>query len=297
MSPRRLEPEFDPRLVEAAVLAAVTGTAGEREFHAERDGLYQIAEPEPREAAFAALHARWFERLALDRPFRETLAERPEIATRCGRWLVTRARAARDEAADLLVAPPAPPTLLVRVTPETVAVGARFSLLLRRELLHVADMLDPRFGYAPSLPEGVAGGPREGVVRGNYRVLWDAYVDGRLARAGLIPATARAGRLGEFNRRFSHLGEGTEAAFERVFDAHELTHAELLAFAAGGPDGAPLPRCRLCDLPTRHFERAPEALPRDVLGAIMRDFPAWRPADGLCGRCAELYTSRVAMCS
>ena len=249
MSARGLEPEFDPRLVEGAVLAAVARGGGEREFHAERDGIYQIAEPEPREAAFAALHARWFERLGLDRPFRETLAERPAIAARCGRWLVARARGGRDEAADLLVAPSAPPTLLVRVTAETVATAERLSLLLRRELLHVADMLDARFGYAPSLPEGVAGGPRESVVRGNYRVLWDAYVDGRLARLGAVPAAVRAERLAEFVRAFPHLGEGLEAAFERFFGARELTHAELLAFAAGGPAGAPSYASRVAACP------------------------------------------------
>jgi hypothetical protein len=297
MSARGLEPEFDPRLVEAAVLAAVARRGGQGEFHAERDGLYQIAEPDPREAAFAALHARWFVRLALDRPFGEALAERPVIAAHCGRWLVARARGARDEGADLLVAPSAPPTLLVRVTPETVAEGARLSLLLRRDLLHVADMLDPRFGYAPSLPEDVAGGARESVVRGNYRVLWDAYVDGRLVRLGAVPPAVRAARLAEFVRAFPHLGEGAEAAFERLFCAKELTHAELLAFAAGGPDGAPLPRCRLCDVPARDLTPAPEALGAEVLATIARDFPSWRPADGLCCRCAELYTSRVAMCS
>lgn len=296
MSTRPLEPEFDPRLVEAAVLAAVARRGGEGDFHAERDGLYEIAEPEPREAAFAALHARWFERLALDRPFRETLAERPAIAARCGRWLVARARGTRDEAADLLMAPSAPPTLLVRVTAETVATAERLSLVLRRELLHVADMLDPRFGYAPSLPESMAGGARESVVRGNYRVLWAAYVDGRLARLGAVPLAVRAERLAEFVSAFPHLGEGAEAAFERFFGARELTHAELLAFAAGGPDGAPLPRCRLCYLPTRDFTPAPEALPAEVLAAIARDFPSWRPADGLCGRCAELYASRLATC-
>ena len=297
MSARGLEPEFDPRLVEAAVLVAVARRGRDGEFHAERDALYRIAEPEPREAGFAALHARWFERLALDRPFGEALAERPAIAARCRRWLVARARGTRDEAADLLVAPSAPPTLLVRVTAETVATAERLTLLLRRELLHVADMLDPRFGYAPSLPEGLAGGARESVVRGNYRVLWDAYVDGRLARRGAVPPAARAERLLEFGRAFPHLGAGTAAAFERFFGARELTHAELLAFAAGGPAGAPLPRCRLCELPTRDFAPAPEALAVEVLAAIARDFPSWRPADGLCGRCAELYASRVAACS
>jgi hypothetical protein len=293
VSPRGLEPEFDPRLVEAALLAAVRGRVEAREFQAERDRLYEIAEPEAREAAFTGHHVRWFERLELDRPFREALAEQPALAARCGRWLVARARAARDEAADLLVAPGAPPTLLVRVTPETVAARDPLRVLLRRELLHVADMLDPRFGYSPSLPEDVSGGPRERLVRDNYRVLWSAYVDGRLARRGLLPSAVRSARLREFAGAFPHLGAQAEAVFERFFDAHALSHQDLLGVAANGSDGAPLPRCRLCDLPTRAFEPAPGALPPEVRAAIARDFPAWRPQDGLCCRCAELYVARV----
>lgn len=295
MNAPALEPEYDPRLVEAAVLAAVTGRAERREFHAERDRLYEIVEPESRETAFTLFHARWFERLALDRPFHEILPQCPEIGTRCRRWLVARARSGRDEAADLLVAPATRPTLLVRVTPETVAAPERLRLLLRRELLHVSDMLDPRFAYEPTLPEGTAGRARERVVRDNYRILWAAYVDGRLLRAGRLSAAARAERFGEFVRAFPHLGEAAEGEFERFFDATERTHAELLAFASGGLADAPAPRCRLCNLPTHVFEPAPEMLPREVLSAITRDFPSWRSPDGLCRRCAELYAARVAM--
>ncbi|MBI2014114.1 MAG: hypothetical protein HYS77_01015, partial [Candidatus Rokubacteria bacterium] len=121
MSGGRLEPEYDPRLVEAALLVAVMGHRAEREFRAERDRLYEMAEPEARERAFVALHARWFERFALGGPVREALAARPELAAACARCLVAPARGARDEAADLLVAPPARPVLVVRVTAETVA--------------------------------------------------------------------------------------------------------------------------------------------------------------------------------
>lgn len=288
-----LEPEYEPPLIEAAVLRAVAGHDGEREFRAERNGLYAIAEPECREAAFDRLHADWFARLGLDRPFRETLAERPEIAARCGRYLVVRARGGRDEAADLLVAPDSLPTLLVRVTPETASVSSRLRLLLRREILHVHDMVDPRFGYTPRVHDRETGGPREQLIRDHYRTLWNAYVDGRLVRAGLIPEAVRTERLQEFVRAFPRLGDRAEAQFERIFRGDEITHAELLAVAAGG---AALPRCRLCDLPDHLSATAPHATPA-MLVAIARDFPSWRPADGLCGRCAELYASRVATCS
>jgi hypothetical protein len=290
-----LEPEWDPRLVEAAVLAAMREGADEAAFHAERDALYEIAEAEAREPAFTALHTSWFDRLALDGPLREALAMRPEVAAGCARCLVTRARGGRDEGGDLLVAPGTRPILSVRVTPETVAAPDRLRLLVRRELLHVADMLAPRFGYVPVLPEHVAGGPRERAVRDSYRIVWDAYVDGRLVRAGLVPPGVRAERFREFARAFASLGDRLEAAFERFFEAPELTHGDLLGFAAGDVAGAPpAARCRLCDMPTRAFDPAPDQLSRAVLAAIAGDFPAWGPADGLCGRCADLYASRVA---
>ncbi len=239
MSVARLDPEFDPRLVEAAVLAATRRPPAPDDFHAERDTIYQVAEPERREAAFQALHACWFTRLGLDRPFRGALAEQPAIAAGCARWLVAQARGRREEAADLLIAPDVGPTLLVRVTPETVTAPEMLWRLLRRELLHVADMLDPTFGYEAALPPDAAGPGRERVVRESYRVLWNAWVDGRLVRQGALPATARGERFADFARVFPHLGAGAEAVFGRVFDGPRLTHAALVAFAAGGPEGAP----------------------------------------------------------
>jgi hypothetical protein len=179
--------------------------------------------------------------------------------------------------------------------PETVAAPEQAWPLLRRELLHVADMLDPGFGYETTLPPGAAGSARERVIRENYRVLWNVWVDGRLVRQGVLPAAARAARLAEFARAFPHLADGAETAFDRFFGAHQLTHAALVALATDGPDGAPLPQCRLCDLPTRDFEPAPTTLPDDIVVAIRRDAPLWQPADGLCSRCAELYASRVTM--
>jgi hypothetical protein len=219
---------WEPALVEAAVLAAA---ADAPPFHEAREPLYAIADAEAREAAFLALHAAWFQRLNLDRPLRRALAERPALAAACGRCVVTRARAAAAEAADLLVAPPAAPTLLVRLTPERLAAGERLLAFLRRELLHVADMVDPRFGYEPRLPAG--GGP-EGRCTTRYRVLWDASVDGRLTAEGRAPAGARPERLQEFRRAFPGLGGAAEAAFRRFFDGPRPTHAEMVAFASSG---------------------------------------------------------------
>jgi hypothetical protein len=229
-SEEALAVEYERGLVEATVLAALRGHPAEPAFLAERARLYEIADAEAREEAFASIHRLWFVGLALDQPLLVALAEHPGIAARCRRCIVSRTLVAREESADLLVAPPAPPTVLVRVRAERLSAPDRVLAFLRHELLHIADMLDPAFAYEPRPPR--AEGPLQ--ERGNterYRVLWDAFVDGRLTRAGHLEAAARAVRREDFARAFPELGAGTEAAFARFFAATALTHADLVAFA------------------------------------------------------------------
>lgn len=228
-----IEPDYELALVEAAVLEALPGRRDDAAFHAERDPLYAMADPDAREAAFARLHARWFERLGLDRPLRQALAERREIGERCSRAIVARAPGPRAEGADLLMAPPAPPVLLLRLTPGTLGARDRALELLRRELLHVADMLDPGFGYEPTA--GAADAALAPGWRERYRLLWDTSVEGRLVRSGLAPPAGRDERLREFARAFPALGPRAAAAFERFFDGPRCTHPELVAAATGGP--------------------------------------------------------------
>lgn len=288
-----LEPEYEAALVEAAVLLRVTGRPDEGPFRRERNPLYEIGDAEARDAAFAALHGRWFEHSALDQPLRLALREQPIIAARCGRCIVARAVVPRDESAELLVTPVAPPTLFVRLRPETLSASDRALAVLRHELFHVADMLDPEFGYQPRLTSSGAGSPRDLLVRNRYRALWDALIDGRLARLGRASTTTRAERLNDVRQAFPELDDGAEAAFERFFGGPSCTHADLVAFATGGLDGALHQDCKLCGLPAGGLEPAPELLPPDVLAAIGDDFPWWSPAVGLCSRCRELYAARA----
>lgn len=288
--------DYERRLVEAAVLASLGGRAEERLFLGERDRLYEVADPEAREEAFAALHGAWFARLGLGQPAQAALDERPEIEGRSRRCIVARALAARDEAADLLIAPPEPPTILIRVLTGTLCVPDRFRRFLRHELLHIADMLDPGFGYEPRLPGSGGGALRDRALAGRYRVLWDAWVDGRLARIGWAPAAIREERFAEFARAFPELGDRAPEAFDRFFGAARCTHADLVAFAARSSDEAPRSPCPLCGPATGAAHPVP-GLPPAVLAAIRSDFPSWDPAAGLCQRCAELYSARVAIAS
>lgn len=295
--------DYEPRLVEAAVLAALRGRRGEAEFRAERDAVYEVADPEDREARFRRLDAAWFERVGLGDAVGAAIREQPAVSAGTSRCLVVLAPSRREEGADLLVAADAGPeatprrTLFLQLRAETLADPERLRSLLRRELLHVADMLDPAFGYAPEAFAAAARQMPLSLLRARYHVLWAVAVNGRLVRRGWAPAGIRAERFREFARTFPMLGKRTEAAFVRFFDERGITHAELVAFAAepgcaAGPGrGGPHPgeRCPLCGCPTYAFEPDPERLPDAVRERIRRSAPMWQPADGLCRQCADLH--------
>lgn len=288
--PLGLPIDYEPRFVDEAVLQAARVRPEGRLFYRERERVYGIADPEARGRAFDALGAAWYERFGLGRPLVAALAAEPLLAGGVGRVAVGRPPHRRDAGAELLVRPggagrPAPSDRLLRLLlpPELLLAPERLAPLLARELAHVVDMLDPRFGYVPHLPVS-AGGPAERLLRDRYRVVWDTTIDGRLVRAGRLPREAKAARREEFVRTFAALGPGAERAFTRFFLDPAPTHAAILEFVAAG--GRAPRTCALCGCPTLdpETELAPAAL-----AAILADVPTWRPADGCCRQCADLY--------
>lgn len=278
--------EYDPHLVEEAVLRAVAGRPEEGTFRQGRDSLYGREDPDQREAAFRAFHGEWFLRLDLCRPLEQALAERPAIARGTQCCAVVRARSRKEEGAELFVSPdPAEGRAIgLQLRPESFLDPAFLLGLLRHELLHIADMLDPGFGYEPALPVAEEGLARR-LAQDRYQALWDACIDGRLVQEGRAPGIVRQRRLQDFARVFPALGK---EEFARFFDQPFHTHAELLDRAlrpGAGREG----RCPLCRLPTQVFEPRPEGLPPQVLARLRGDFSAWDPGQGLCRQCADLY--------
>lgn len=299
--------EYEPALVEEAVLVVIRGQAGEPELRTRRDALYTVADPDAREAGFRALHADWFSRLGLAEAVAERVREQPSIPAGARRGLVVLARSRRDEGADLLVAPgtdgrgEAERTLLLRLRPETFGAPDRLRALLRHELLHVADMLDPGFGYATLRPGSTGGALPDALLRERYRVLWDALIDGRLVRWGWAAPGVESERRREFAAAFPMLDPHAEAVFARVFGGTLGTHAALMA-VAGEPETAlggvrhgrhAGERCPVCESPTHVFQPEAERLPAGVHDGIRRSLPGWEPADGLCRQCADLYLVRL----
>jgi len=288
---------YDGVLVEESVLLAERrlSPAEAASFRAERDRLYSVEDPDEREARFEELHGRFFLQLGFDRPLHEVLAERPELLLRSRGCRILPAVSRQDEMADVRAEIGAPaeaaPSIVIRLRPQSLLDPETLRTLLRRELLHVADMLDPAFGYRKELP-GIDTDPAMvNLLRERYRVLWDASIDGRLCCEGLLDTRARAARLAEFARAFPMLSDSAEVTFAPWFDGPRPSHAAMVAFIQEprGPGTADAGRCPLCRLPTPALERGFEGLDPEVLHAIQHDHPDWRPEHGRCARCVEVY--------
>jgi hypothetical protein len=292
--------DLELSLVEEGVWLALPDEMAD-DFHSQRESLYGIADAEDRERAFSELFLAWFERLGMRRLLERVLAERPRIAAAVGLCTVSRATRAREEGAELYVQPhprkasgPEDRRLHIRLRPETLVDARAARSLLRSELLHVADMLDPAFCYEPRLSPSHAGPTHDRLLLERYGALWSATVTGRLVRSKMLPPTAREAAFSRFARAFPALA-GTQAPFERFFSGHRPTHAELVQFAQtpSAATGARSEtwRCPLCGFPVQGS--------RDVVdGAlalrIRRDFPSWQSDAGACLRCRELYEATAA---
>lgn len=292
--------EYEPRLIEEAVLRAVENTGDASEFRRGRDPLYTIEDPAQREAAFQAFHARWFARLRIAQPLLQVLAEL-SLLERVDRCAAMAARTSADEGAELFVAAPElgerrgpMRSIVIRLRPEILLDRPAVVALLGDELMHVADMLDPDFGYEPSLPL-VDGDPAaRRLLLDRVRVLWNTAIAGRLARRGHLTADARRRRYSQFIQTFSMLGDEGANAFAAFFNEGPYRWRELLSFAqrpaiAGGQSVRT--NCPLCGGLLAASDCG-GTLARRVRGLIQRDFPAWRAAEGICAQCAELYRAR-----
>jgi hypothetical protein len=166
---------------------------------------------------------------------------------------------------------------------------------LRHEFTHLHDMLDPAFGYAPTLDLPGLNGAQQRLARERYRLLWDITIDGRLTTAGHTPMATREHHAAAFARGYSFWPEPRRSeTFAALWSHTAPRHADFLPFIADPrglreahrPDlGA---SCPLCDFPTFTWADA-NALPSEITGRITAEFPAWSSEQGLCNRCLETY--------
>lgn len=229
--------EYEQSLVETAVfLAARKNEQLECELHLVIDKLYEISDEELRHREFLPAFRDFFTRLGLDKLIAGLIAERPLIGEHVQRCVVREAPRERAESAELFVRAGeggdgvTSRTLVFQACPRAFVDSGRFVRLMRRELLHVSDMLDERFGYQlESFTDPLA---RQNLLRDRFRVLWDVYVEGRLWREGWRDDGRKARLRRAFGRVFANdAAQCDSAALDRVFDMPTLTHDMLLSWA------------------------------------------------------------------
>lgn len=296
--------EYAPALLEAVVLAHVRRleAAGDpvpaRELQRDTHDLYLLDEA-ARERGFVKLHGEAFRKHGFEEPLREALGERPELAGLVARVQLFVAPEARLEEVDLNPPGSTERILRIRVGAWRFAQPKILREYLARQLVHVADLLDPAFGYEhlARLSDRPA---EDGLLRDRYRVLWELSVAGRLARAGRCPDAERARVTGELDALYGTASTTARARiFARFFDGPRPTHADLLACAhdtrrlfalAGVPHerAGPMPGspCPLCRFPSHSWSAR---LDDAVVAAVRSDFPSWSPATPICERCSDLY--------
>src|SRR5215831_2505710 len=100
---------YDEDFVEEAVRLCATGRRKGisplqiKRFNREREKLYEILDPDERNAAFFALHLEWFREWGLEKLLIDELAEFPLLAKQLQALAFRKSRAKNDEGAELYV--------------------------------------------------------------------------------------------------------------------------------------------------------------------------------------------------
>ena len=237
--------ELESQLLEAVVFLEVRrreqlgDQSTYRDYRERVDALYDLpVDDEGRDVAFRDVHAGFFEQLGFEQAIRDYLEEFPLLHQELDRISLLRAKSRKEEGAELFVRRDEGNsgrhhrTAVLRLRAEIFLDTEKLSILLRRELYHVSDMVEPAFGYEPDLGDTGESIAQENLVRDRYRVLWNLYIDARLARAGRAPAAILQQPQSLLERAFDSLGDQEiKAVFETVSNATSLTHSDLLALA------------------------------------------------------------------
>ena len=185
---------------------------------------------------------------------------------------------------------------------------------LIQEFMHAKDMVDPEFDYEDAF---IPGNPSvKNLITARFRLLWNMYVDSRLARMGVVSVLPKEARYREFDNFYRKVPEKQrKGIFEGLWKTEKLTHEELLSMATDldtlmskyvDPgemtdedkdyihlQGSP---CPLCKFPTYNWVDDPESICDEmVIEAIQIDFPDWESRDGACDRCVEVYELRAGV--
>ena len=310
---------YDPSLLDEVVLREIRQREEKgdlrplKEYHALVDPIYEKKLPSPvLETEFEKIHRKFFVDLGFEKVIEDALLEFPELEA-IEEIFVKKAMRDREEWADLGQGRKRIGIRIRQVHFEDTQDLLRY---LRHEFRHVADMVDESFGH-PCNEEGFPtdSSPAEiALIKDRYHTIWDIYVDGRLNRQGKETILDQEG----YSRRFEAFYRGVplsqlNAAFEALWGAERLTHAEILEMAKDpgkvlerGKAGWQSQRkqrraffpgslCPLCRFPTFHWADDLDKLPKEAMESLKKDFPTWEPEEGACDRCIETYRVRAGI--
>lgn len=292
---------YDDDLVEAVVSLTADGrrpgvaSLQIHRFHFERERIYSTLDPDARADAFSRLYLRWFQHWGLDRPLKDALAVFPELEPALSVLAFRKGRTRSEEGAEMYVNSSGRRNGVVALRAMQFERDELLVPWLRRELMHLADMVDPRFGYSPAIPGGESSLGQHRPVLERYRLLWNISIEGRLERRFGSPQ--KKFYQDQFDRAFAFW---TEEKRRETFDSfwndvapkHEGLMLTALDPRRSMHSDRPMPgaACPLCGFSTFDWAKFSEVHPRTIK-AIRKEFPDWNLKQGVCSRCAEIYRS------
>ncbi len=303
--------DVDPRLTRRVVEqeAEREVPAGRREaLRALLEPIYRKhSDPGERKSGFEAAFRRLFGEWGHEDDVLEVVAEFPLLRARLDSlWLGC---ADRGESAGADLGGPDHRSLGLCLPPVLFSEPGELRLFVRRELLHVEDTLDPGFSYRPGALVAARPGAMENLASERLRLLWGTSVDGRLTARWPEYARLRDERIEQAERIYrSPEGDLPHRLVEHLWSAPrpdfptlrrwavETESLVAFLFPEAGCARPPVARsvCPLCAFPAVGIVREWDGGGRrQALQRIAADFPDWRPQDGACERCAEVYEVRA----
>lgn len=297
--------EFDPAFVEEAVFLILkweekAGNDGlVKTFHDGKNQIYETVFGETREEGFRTFYKVWFSKLGLGVIFERIVGEFPLLAGSEILVFVKRVFRQKDEGSELYVEDCAKTVLIglqvIRILDRPFLEG-----MLRHELVHISDMLDPEFEYSPGPVLGGACGTENDLIRDRFSVLWNLYVSSRIQRKGFQSLVSPGRQRRDFDKTFSFWSEKKRnQVFEDLLNRDRWTQPELLRLACHR-DQAKISdrgwfRCPLCNFSSYEFVDCRKREVVAVVERIKQDHEDWQPDQGVCQQCFAIYRSKLGV--
>ena len=282
----RWEPELLARVVADALDRAPRAA---EQYRRAAEPLYAL-DAAQRASAFYRLDGEFAADLGIARVIEQAITRARFPGREISGLRLAPAARSRDEMADLIGS-----RVEIRLRPTRFQNLDGLARLLDHELRHIADLLDPEFGYDGAREVGIESGP-EALVRDRYRALWCASIEARLNRTAAARLPELATLFGVERREFERV--------DNFLRSCRPTHAQLRACAEQPQELAALipglrapavtaarTRCPLCRMPAFPSARQATDLPPWAVVAVRAQLESWSPEDGLCDRCRELVLS------